>query len=648
MSVSKDFELVFEGPADESAETLRKLRTSLLADAGLSVTEAQEILSNTPKTVKTSQLEEDLKPLYAALKRAGGKVLIVRPAEATNEKAYFLDLEESQLDDDLLKSLEALPGDEERHVHEVDVAVDLTEALQDLAPEEENILTAEKPSAEPAPQEVPAVAPTQEKPAESTPAITAPELELGAEISLDVKVEPAPEPALPATESLLELSAAPLDPAPIVPPVEAPAASVADKPLFEFTTPLELPTPPTASAPSPTLELKNSAPLFEFSDDAKPIEPPVAATAPEPVLSAPKPPAPQTSILDDLTLSLDEPVTEEKPKVEKQAAKPKPTSIAHEEENTFSSDDLSSSLVSQLESEKAAAPKKADAPVAPALNLSVETESLPGAPIRGPSQEVAVPAARAPMQQPRATTNPNIVIEPEGAGQQALSSAAAEEPPPVAFKSQVVKEQISLDLLLPILVGAIILGVANWLYFKPDSDEIHLPTISMSENAQESDSEAAVRREVIPSTEKRVTGKTQQGALAISWTVLFDKEILKSVSIEGTTPQPPELTPEQIVRAERPQPWLYKIEVAQFPFEKQLDGTWQAKGPARVFVNQGPAKRRLVAQAEITLESFKIGEAVVGHFVISRGYPAPPAGETFHFEQLINGDIMLFVASDLK
>ncbi|MBN8547842.1 MAG: hypothetical protein J0M12_00855 [Deltaproteobacteria bacterium] len=631
--MSKEFELVFEGPADESPDTLRKLRTSLLADLGLSIPEAQEVLSNVPKTIKTSELEEDLKPLYAALKKAGGKVLIVRPAEPTNDKAYFLDLEDSGIDDELLKSLEALPGEEDAPPAEPDIAVDLTAELHDFVPETEELPpTPELVTAKPVVAETPAVEAAAPVISEPAPVPPAPDLQVEAPVLAENLIV-AHQPEIPPQAEIK---------------TEKTPDLISDKPLFEFSSAAE-PTPaePAAAPAAPIVpDLKDSKPLFEFSSAA---EEPVQSAPVKEEVAAEKPAAPQPSLFDDLSLSLEEPSGEShSAPAQSKTEEPAKVDLPLEEPAGFSTDDLSLSLNSQLESEKAEAEKPREAAKASTLNLSVEGTAPEKA---APPPQVSKPKEPVKQSAPAkvsAPANPNIVIEP--AHPETVAAAPEEEaasvtPPPVAFKS-VKKEAPSMDLILPILVGSILLGIANWLYFKPDED-VRLPKISFDSKEKER-SDDSLRAEVVPSTEKTVSGKVQQGALSLSWSVVFDKEEIKTVSIEATTPQPPELTPEQIVRNERPQPWLYKVELSPFPFEKQLGGTWLAKGPARIFVSQGTNKRRLVGMAEVNVSSFKAGESVNGTILITRGVLAPQANEPFHFEQLINGDVLLYIAAAMK
>ena len=116
----KDFELVFEGPVDDSPDTMRKLRASLLADAGLSVEQALAALKENPTTIMSADQEDQLLPALNAIKKAGGKVLIVNHKSSSDDSTpgYFLDLDTSALSEELMASLENLQGENEEVIEE--------------------------------------------------------------------------------------------------------------------------------------------------------------------------------------------------------------------------------------------------------------------------------------------------------------------------------------------------------------------------------------------------------------------------------------------------------------------------------------------------------------------------------------------------
>ncbi len=587
MSESEKFELVFEGPADDSPGTLRKLRTSLLADLGLSVEEAQDALNNAPKVLKVSEVEEELKPLYSALKRAGARVLIVHPVSEesqSNEKAYFLDLEGDQIDEELIRSLESLPGEEE------------PPAEPDIAPAVD--LTKEFAETEALPQVLEqAPAPTETKP-ELEPIF---DLSIGEDLAAP-PIERQVDEAIP------------------VPTDESPPAT---KNLFEFDEPAEAAT--NKPAPVEMEAIKSIAepalPLFEF-DSAPHPEPQEEA--------APKSGASSLS-LEDLTVSAD-------PELEKApASKSKSQGITL----ALGDDDLSASLADQIKAETPAPPKPA-AKKLEGIALDIEEEKVDPAQKSQPEKKASLPPVASLYPEP-------------GAGPLATPKVADPEPeqaPPAAaeYRPSKVGSAVGMDIVAPILVGAIILGVANWIYFSSGNRTANLPEISFPEDAPAKISERQRLRGPISSSESAITRSKVGSGYSLEWTVIIDQGSFKRTSFEVTTPPPPELSPTQVVRGERPLPWLRKIEVMNLSFEKLADGSWVANGPARLFIEQGLNKRRLVGETTVTLNKDATLSSTDARIVIKRNAQEskdknPPE---YSLEQLPNGDLRLLFAVKLE
>lgn len=592
MSGSGLFELIFEGPADDSAETLRKLRTSLLADVGLSVMEAQEILKNAPRTVKTATVEEELKPLYAALKRAGGKVLLVRPAPGSNEKAYFLNLDEATIDDDLLKSLEELPGEETSIVDQSGPrSIDLTAELSELPLEEASPQTFE-------------------------PIIAAPDV--SAEVETPSFVEPVAPLEIPKPEE-----PTPEEPTSLAPPPDIQEAPARPESVLEFANPE--PEAPVAPPPPPPGEPVPTEPLFEFG----PPETPKAAEDEQP--PPPNTFAPKGS-LDELSLSLDEPEP-----VREQI----PPSPGKKSQADFSMEELSSSLAGQLEDE-VSKPLAADEPPAgSALSVDGPPTTPAFAPTPPPAPQPQTPSFATPVETKKPAPPP-----PEASLEEEQIEEIPEELPTKTRR----KNGIFHDILFPIAIGAIILGIANWMYFSNDNSAIELPEINIPDEEPGDVEYKKPRREPVPTTEKSNTGARTEAQYTVRWTVVEDQGNFKRVTVEVTTPAPPELSAAQIVRGEKPTLWMRKIEVLDFPFEKQLDGSWLAKGPARIFLEQGESKRRLVGNAEIRIPRDSTLDSVVPEVSIVRGLTEVPTNQSslYSFEPLPNGDIQLGFRAVLK
>ena len=79
------YELIFEGTEDTSPETLRRVKGAFISDLNFSVEEVKNILENAPLMILRAPNESELTSLFSTLKKAGGKVAIVKPAESEND-----------------------------------------------------------------------------------------------------------------------------------------------------------------------------------------------------------------------------------------------------------------------------------------------------------------------------------------------------------------------------------------------------------------------------------------------------------------------------------------------------------------------------------------------------------------------------------
>ena len=112
------FALIFAGPADDSVETSRSIKATLLADADLEISEVQKALSEAPYSIRTAATEGELKPILAALKRANALVSIVplsssSDSDESEEMEFEMDLSEKKAAPKPRVWNLDVPGDEE-------------------------------------------------------------------------------------------------------------------------------------------------------------------------------------------------------------------------------------------------------------------------------------------------------------------------------------------------------------------------------------------------------------------------------------------------------------------------------------------------------------------------------------------------------
>ena len=89
------FQLVYEGPQNSEADTVRKIKSALLSKLNFSIDEIREIIEKTPSTIVTADEESALEEYYEELKSAGARVYIVREKKDI-EIEFSLDDEEAK------------------------------------------------------------------------------------------------------------------------------------------------------------------------------------------------------------------------------------------------------------------------------------------------------------------------------------------------------------------------------------------------------------------------------------------------------------------------------------------------------------------------------------------------------------------------
>ncbi|MCI5066269.1 hypothetical protein MRY87_11145 [bacterium] len=80
------YQLVFQGPKDARAETLRSLRGALIGDMNIDLERAKFLLENAPVTFNESENRELLTPQLQQLEKAGAQALIVRSTKVQERR----------------------------------------------------------------------------------------------------------------------------------------------------------------------------------------------------------------------------------------------------------------------------------------------------------------------------------------------------------------------------------------------------------------------------------------------------------------------------------------------------------------------------------------------------------------------------------
>jgi len=127
-----------------------------------------------------------------------------------------------------------------------------------------------------------------------------------------------------------------------------------------------------------------------------------------------------------------------------------------------------------------------------------------------------------------------------------------------------------------------------------------------------------------------------------------DRRVLVSMQAEATTPAPPPLSPEQIVRKVAPPTWVRKIEV-DFPEMKNAeDGAFSANGPAKVFIEDKGQRSRIIADAAVSGWVFENPASVEAVIDVRRGEFPPLTENGFQMRRGKDGSIEFILRMEVK
>ena len=85
MTQEPGYQLIFQGPKDESPETLRRIKGVFIAELDCSIDEVKTYLEQAPTVVFSTQQEEELRKVLQVLEAAGGLVTIKGDEENSEE-----------------------------------------------------------------------------------------------------------------------------------------------------------------------------------------------------------------------------------------------------------------------------------------------------------------------------------------------------------------------------------------------------------------------------------------------------------------------------------------------------------------------------------------------------------------------------------
>lgn len=487
------FELVFEGPVSDDAETLRKLKGVMIADLQFSVDQVMEFLSNTPITIKRADNESELQLYYDLLTAAGGKVLLVQPYENDNGDATATQASEDPI---VALDLDAVSPPAEEVVEEESASdwnLSLGEQLDEEAapdePSEDVVLQPEESESQPyeaSEESYDAPAPeaddeseegdkeyqaeteyTEDAPSEYVAASESEETGIEESEPVEEIVGSAAEEVVVEAAAEEEISESATDEV-----VEAAAQEEVVKEIAADTpAPFELgelnedsinamveQVGEIAEAAAPEATTESAASLFEMDDGAE------AAVNEESAEESPAeelPPSPVEAMLS--AFALDDDAGEVEAATEESADENTESEAPAAGENVFGAD---SGFAMEDDSSEAEQPQVTTAAAADTGESAVDAED---------AEEVASrPLVGLKRRKPKAEREAAVVSKKVEEGEDAESedggeseeSEASSESIEAPEKKRSILSSLPLDIIIPIVIGATVLGVLNYAIFK--------------------------------------------------------------------------------------------------------------------------------------------------------------------------------------
>lgn len=210
------------------------------------------------------------------------------------------------------------------------------------------------------------------------------------------------------------------------------------------------------------------------------------------------------------------------------------------------------------------------------------------------------------------------------------------------------------------LIGLIIVGVLALVYFNINqagqkssnnlSDETVQQVLSSvsKQNTGVKKQKKKKKKEPTPLPVTTFTGTNITDKYTVEWKLGRQGENIVSAALNGTTPEPPELSPEEIVSGKSKAPWLRKFNIAEFEL-KPLDipGTFSGNAPAMLYLEYKEKRERISADAKLSVSSNN-DENSEGELIITKNDLNIESSDDFYLEVNPDGEYEVKLVFEIK
>lgn len=163
------------------------------------------------------------------------------------------------------------------------------------------------------------------------------------------------------------------------------------------------------------------------------------------------------------------------------------------------------------------------------------------------------------------------------------------------------RRQLLRDLGLTLLISTLVLAGGLWyahIQFQARQAALAKLVASIQDTPIEDSAPAAATAEVI--RKANYFCRKENKEFAIEGYFEVSEQILKNISLELTTPPPPELTADEVVERKTKPLWLEKVTISDCNISQKPNASFLAECTAKAFLEVNRVKSRLSGNAAVT------------------------------------------------
>jgi hypothetical protein len=171
-------------------------------------------------------------------------------------------------------------------------------------------------------------------------------------------------------------------------------------------------------------------------------------------------------------------------------------------------------------------------------------------------------------------------------------------------------KNLQWDLIIPIIIGCLVLGIGNWFFFTSADDtgfssQMVEQTIAKDVREAKAAKKQAAKAAAVKAGDKQsvaqqLTGASDINGITSELTAVLADGTLSDIKLSFKTEAPPALTPEEIVLNKKKAPWISQVVVERIVLAQAEDGKISGSGQAKVYIDYDRSRHRDLTEVTIT------------------------------------------------